>query len=83
MEGLPYLAAECIYAVTNELAVTLGDILIRRTHVAFETPDHGTSVAPRVAHLVGSLFGWSERQRHLALESYAAEVAAMFEVEPD
>lgn len=83
VEGLPYLAAECIYAVTNELAVTLGDILIRRTHVAFETPDHGTSVAPRVAHLVGSLFGWSERQRHLALESYAAEVAAMFEVEPD
>lgn len=83
VQGLPYLAAECIYAVTHEMAATLGDILIRRTRIGFETPDHGLHAATLVAKLVAPLLGWSARQQALALENYAAEVAAMFDVEPD
>ena len=47
--GLPYLHAELLHAVTHEQAATLGDLLIRRTPVAFETPDHGRSAARRIA----------------------------------
>ena len=40
--GLPYLYAELLHAITHEQAATLGDLLIRRTPIAFETRDHGT-----------------------------------------
>ena len=47
--GLPYRMGEMRWAVDRELACTLGDLLIRRTHVAFETPDNGRAGARRVA----------------------------------
>ena len=43
---LPYTIGELRYSVANEMAHTLGDLLIRRTHLAFETRDHGVAAAP-------------------------------------
>lgn len=77
----PYLMAELRHALNEELASTLGDLLIRRTPIAFETRDNGRSaarcVAPRVAHWLD----WTADETHAAIEAYDAEVRRMFAVE--
>lgn len=78
--ALPYVGAELVYAVREELACTLGDLLIRRVPLAFETRDAGRSVADRAASIVAPVLGWSERDIAAALEAYGLEVAAMFDV---
>jgi glycerol-3-phosphate dehydrogenase len=77
----PYLLAELRYAVNEEHAMTLGDLLIRRTPVAFETRDHGRGAARRVAPLVAEWLGWSEAQTSAALSDYEAEVERLFRIE--
>jgi glycerol-3-phosphate dehydrogenase len=78
---LPYIVAELHYAVEQEMALTLGDLLIRRLHVAFETRDHGIGAAPDVARAVGPLLGWSESDYAAQLADYREEVARIFGVD--
>ncbi|NUO39532.1 MAG: glycerol-3-phosphate dehydrogenase/oxidase [Gemmatimonadaceae bacterium] len=78
----PYLLAELAYAVRHELALTLGDLLIRRVPLAFETRDHGRSAARRVAAPVASWRRWSAVEMRAAIAEYDAEVERMFRVEP-
>jgi glycerol-3-phosphate dehydrogenase len=71
--GLPYRMSDMTRGVERELACTLGDLLVRRTKVAFETRDNGRAAARRVAaHL-----GWGEKE----IARYDAEVARIFTVE--
>jgi glycerol-3-phosphate dehydrogenase len=77
----PYLLAELRHAVTDEHAVTLGDLLIRRTPIAFETRDHGRGAAQRAAALVARWLGWSAARTAAALADYEAEVRRIFRVE--
>jgi glycerol-3-phosphate dehydrogenase len=81
--GLPYLYAELLHAVTHEQAVTLGDLLIRRTPVAFETRDHGRSAARRIAHVVGRWMRWSEVEVDEAVVDYDTESLRLFRVAGD
>jgi glycerol-3-phosphate dehydrogenase len=64
-----HLEVEVAWAVERELAWSLDDILARRLRLAIETTDHGVSVAPRVAAIVGPTLGWDDAR-------CAAEVAA-------
>jgi glycerol-3-phosphate dehydrogenase len=77
----PYLLAELLYAVREELALTLGDLLIRRTPLAFETPDQGRSAARRVAASVAEWLAWSPAETQAAIAEYDAEVERVFRVE--
>ena len=61
--GLPYLMAEVAYAVQHEMALTLSDVLIRRTHVIYEVRDGGLPRAPAVAKLMAERLGWDEAER--------------------
>lgn len=65
---LPYLSVEVVHAARMEGALTLEDVLARRTRIAIEEPSRGTAVAPDVADLMAAELGWSpeERARHLA-----------------
>ncbi len=66
------VAAEACWAVREELALTLDDILARRMRLATVLRDRAASIASQVAALVGPELRWSpERQ--------AAEVAAYLE----
>lgn len=80
-DGLPYIAAEVVYAVRREMALTIADVLIRRTHIAFETRDHGMSVAPRVAELLAAELGWDDATRGARIAEYRAESIRMFTVD--
>ena len=77
----PYILAELRHGVMEELAHTLGDLLIRRTPVAFETADHGRTAARSVVRAVAKWLAWSDDDLNAALAAYDAEVAQLFTVE--
>jgi glycerol-3-phosphate dehydrogenase len=72
---LPYLMAEALYAVQHEMAVTLNDVLIRRTHVIYEARDGGLERARAVAQVMAPRLGWDEAEVTRQVEAYAAQVA--------
>jgi glycerol-3-phosphate dehydrogenase len=63
---LPYTGAEVIWAVREEMARTVEDVLARRTRALFLNARAALRMAPRVAHLMaGELHrnaGWEEEQ---------------------
>ena len=73
VEPHPAIEAEVIHAVRRELAQTVEDVLVRRFHLYYEHPDHGASVAHRVAELMSEELGWGppriqeEAERYLEL----------------
>ncbi|MDQ3997732.1 MAG: glycerol-3-phosphate dehydrogenase/oxidase [Gemmatimonadota bacterium] len=81
--ALPYVMGEMVYAAEHELARTLGDLLIRRTRLAFETSDHGLAVAPAVAEVVGPVLGWTAETRLAEVRRLRGEIARVFEVEAE
>jgi glycerol-3-phosphate dehydrogenase len=80
VEGLPYTGAHLVYGVKAEMAQTLSDLLIRRTHLAFETRDHGSSVAPSAARIVAPLLGWNEETKSARVREYERDVERMFAI---
>ena len=72
---LPYLMAEVLYGVQHEMALTLCDVLIRRTHVIYEVRDGGLEQARAVARLMAPRLGWDEAEIEREVAGYAAQVA--------
>ena len=79
--GLPYTRAELAYAVNDEMAITLADMLARRTHVAFESRDHGRGVAPVAADIAGQRLGWDTAARQRAVTVYERETHRLFDID--
>jgi glycerol-3-phosphate dehydrogenase len=77
---LPYTHGELRYAVRQELALTLGDLFIRRTHLAFETRDHGMNDARAAAATVAPLLGWTADEQRRAIDDYEIEVERIFAI---
>jgi glycerol-3-phosphate dehydrogenase len=72
--GHPALRAQLIHAIRRELALTLTDLLLRRTHLFFEVPNQAVSQAPALADLVGRELGWDATRKAAELAAYLAEV---------
>jgi glycerol-3-phosphate dehydrogenase len=81
VSGLPYTGAELAYGVDAELALTLTDLLVRRTKVAFETRDHGRAVAPLAARIAGARLGWDDAARAAAVAAYEREAERLFAID--
>jgi glycerol-3-phosphate dehydrogenase len=73
------LRAEALYAVEEEMAVTLEDFLARRTDLMLFDPSgkKGLDVAPLAVRLMGGVLGWGWRARREQLRRYREAVAAM------
>jgi glycerol-3-phosphate dehydrogenase len=80
--GSTYTLGEMRYVARNELAYTLSDILLRRTHLGFETRDHGTGSAERVATFVADIFGWGPSDIATQVEAYSRDVQRVFAIDP-
>ena len=59
LEDRPHILAEVLYAVQNELALHVEDVLYRRTRIGLETRDKISVAAQRVANMMGTELGWS------------------------
>jgi glycerol-3-phosphate dehydrogenase len=81
VSGLPYTGAELAYAVDAELALTITDLLVRRTKVAFETRDHGRSAAPIAARIAGARLGWDDAARSAAIAASEKDAARLFSID--
>jgi glycerol-3-phosphate dehydrogenase len=75
---LPYVGAQFAHAAEHEMALSLGDLLVRRTHAAFQLPDHGRGIASRVATIVAPLLSWDSRRVDGELRAYDEEVRRTF-----
>jgi len=71
-----YLAAEVVYAASDEGARHLDDVLARRTRISIETWDRGVSTAPHAAALMAGVLGWSDEQVEREVAHYLARVEA-------
>ena len=72
--GLPYLAAEAVFAARHEMAITLDDILSRRTRARLLARDDSAAAAPEVAAVVGPILGWDDAERARQVKAYVASV---------
>ena len=72
--GLPYLRAEAVHAVRDEMATTLDDVLSRRTRARLLARDASAAAAESVAELVGGELGWSPERRNEEVAAYRTAI---------
>jgi glycerol-3-phosphate dehydrogenase len=70
----PDIVAQLHLAVHEEMAVSLQDVLLRRTGIG-TSPCQGEDCAEAIGRRMGSLLGWSPRRLTAELEAYHAHVA--------
>lgn len=72
--GYPYIKAEVIYTIQNEMAIVPRDVLARRIRMEI-TDWHATlRCLPIVADLMGEELGWSEAQKEKHMLDYSLEI---------
>ena len=69
---LPYIKAEILHAVTHEGALSVEDVLLRRTRISFEDFYSGSEVATEVANIIGGELSWGARERNASVKSFLA-----------
>jgi len=70
----PYIRAEVIYAVRNEMAVTPRDFLARRIRLEITDWKATSNCASIVADLMSDELGWSEHEMNSQIAAYTAEI---------
>jgi glycerol-3-phosphate dehydrogenase len=83
--GAGHLAVEVIYACTHEGALSLEDVLERRTRLAITTRDRGIAAAAPAARLMSGALGWPAERAGQEVAAWERRVAAerAGEAEPD
>ncbi len=71
--GVPILA-EVVYAIREEMAQTIEDILLRRIGVQLQGWKEAAKAAPIVAQVLAQELGWSDAQSKDALGAYLASI---------
>jgi glycerol-3-phosphate dehydrogenase len=70
--GLPYTGAELVYAARAELAVTLDDLLCRRTRAHLIDMRASYDAAERAARIVAPELGWDDARVTAEVTAYRA-----------
>lgn len=68
--------ADVVHAVRHEGAARISDVTLRRTHLAWFTPDHSRSDAGRIADVMATELDWSTADRQAALDAHEQELVA-------
>jgi glycerol-3-phosphate dehydrogenase len=79
VDGLPYLRAEAVFAVRYEMALTLDDVLSRRTRATMLDANAAVAAAGEVAALIGAELGWSAEEQQQQVTTFVAAVRADLE----
>jgi len=60
-----FLEAEVVFAVRHEYAVSLVDVLARRTRMAYVDHDSALAAMPQILDLMGTLLSWNKAKKEL------------------
>lgn len=71
--SLPFTKAELLYAYWGEMAITLDDLLWRRTRIGW-TPGQGLDVAPQIAQFLGEKNNWDPARITAEVEAYREHI---------
>jgi glycerol-3-phosphate dehydrogenase len=87
VQGLHYLEVEAVYAVREEMAGSVADVLDRRTRASLRDARRAADAAGRVAELIGPELGWDQTRMDDEARAYAAArhdelLRAGLEIEP-
>jgi glycerol-3-phosphate dehydrogenase len=74
--GGPAIGAEVVFAVREEFAASLGDILLRRCMAGLGS-DLGREVVPGALRVAATHLGWSEARCRAEESAYLAEIALL------
>lgn len=66
----PFIEAEVIYTVTNEMAVTVRDFFARRTRFEFLDWKATKQATPKVSELMGNALSWTAEQTATNCKAY-------------
>lgn len=79
--GSTVLKAEVVYAIEDEMALTLEDFMSRRTDLMQFDNQRGIQAVKTTARLMGHLLGWKRSRRKGEIKKYLCAVQNMFGVE--
>ena len=74
VEGRPEIAAQVVWGVERELAVTVSDIMIRRTQLYYRDPRQGLDAVEAVVDLMRPRLGWNKKDADRSADAYRYEV---------
>jgi len=78
--GFPSITAEVLYSIRYEMAVSIEDILARRTGLQLFSWEYAITAAPHVAQCLADEIGWSETQKQEAINQYIKKINRFLEV---
>jgi len=76
LPGEPWIRAEVVYQARREMALSVEDVLVRRTRLFQLRRDQAASAAGDVAALLAPELGWSSDEAASAARRYTERVAA-------
>jgi glycerol-3-phosphate dehydrogenase len=71
--GCPAIGAEVVNAVSNEMAHSVGDFLIRRTSLSWRSPVEAEAAASAVARIMAAELGWDRAREQAEAASFTHE----------
>ncbi len=71
--GCPAIGAEVVNAVSNEMAHSVGDFLIRRTSLSWRSPVEAEAAAAAVARIMAAELGWDRARENGEVASFTHE----------
>ncbi len=74
VDGRPEIEGQVYWAAEQELALTVSDVLIRRTQLFYRDLDQGLGCAERVAEILSDSLSKDGRWRRASVEEYREEV---------
>jgi glycerol-3-phosphate dehydrogenase len=76
--GAAAIRAEVIYAVREEMAQSIEDLLSRRLGLQFHSWKDAETAAPVVGDLLGRELGWTQAQTKEAITTYVGAIKTLF-----
>lgn len=80
MDGVPHIAAEVIYAIRNEMALTLADVLARRIRLLLLAGARTLTCAAVTADLMAREMDWDEAATQRQIQKLAEEYESEYQV---
>ena len=71
--SLPFTKAELLYAYWGEMAITLDDLLWRRTRIGW-TPGQGLDIVPQIAQFLSEKNNWNQARITAEVEAYRQHI---------